>query len=78
MRAFWELSSTRSFGEAIGPIPWDKIVAYGYHRGYDKATIRVLEIVIRELDEVWLKTNIERQRQRQNRTLSRPKVPKSG
>lgn len=65
IRAFWELSSCRDFGSFVGPIPWDKIVMYGERKGLDSAMIEVLEFVIRELDEVYLKDLRELQRQHQ-------------
>lgn len=75
MRAFWELSSTRQFGYAIGPIPWDRIVQYAFHHGLDPAMIRTLEVVIRELDEAWLEWQRSEQRRRTERTRGRkPKV----
>tara|TARA_R110000803_G_scaffold20201_5_gene52227 strand:- start:8613 stop:8924 length:312 start_codon:yes stop_codon:yes gene_type:complete len=52
--AFWELSTTRTFGQVIGPIPWNRIVEYGYHKGLEPDMIGVLELVVRELDECWL------------------------
>jgi hypothetical protein len=64
MRAFSELSSERYFGQAIGPIPWSKIVFYGERRGLDDSMMRVFETVIRELDEAYLSHLREKQNQR--------------
>jgi hypothetical protein len=63
IRAFWELSSCRDFGQFLGPIPWDKIILYGERKGLDEAMIGVLEVVIRELDEVYLRDLREQRRQ---------------
>ena len=68
IRAFWELSSCRDFGQFIGPIPWDKIVLYGERKGLDSDMINVLEVVIRELDEVYLRDLREQRRSEQERS----------
>lgn len=67
IRAFWELSSCRDFGNFLGPIPWDKIILYGERKGLDEAMIGVLELVIRELDEVYLRDLREQRRAEQER-----------
>jgi len=55
MRAFWELSSCRFFGGgAIGPLPWDKCIAYAERKKLDPDMIDVFERVMRELDEAYL------------------------
>lgn len=64
--AFWELSSCRDFGQFVGPIPWDKIVMYGERKGLDAVMIDVLEVVIRELDEVYLHDLREQRRKEQD------------
>ena len=46
LRAFWELSSERQFGQAIGPIPWSKIVMYGERRNLDDSMMGVFERVV--------------------------------
>lgn len=63
IRAFWELSSCRQFGQFIGPIPWHRIVQYGERKGLDGGMIGVLEVVIRELDEVYLRDLRDQRRQ---------------
>lgn len=72
MRAFWELSSCRQFGYAVGPIPWHRIVQYGERAGLDAAMMGVFEHVIRELDESYL----EDQRNRQKRKTEQTRGPK--
>ena len=71
IRAFWELSSERQFGHAIGPIPWSKIVSYGERRKLDDAMMDVFETVVRELDESYLKWQRDRQQRQIEQT--RPK-----
>lgn len=68
IRAFWELSSCRDFGQFVGPIPWDKIILYGERKGLDSDMINVLEVVIRELDEVYLRDLREQRRSEQERS----------
>ncbi len=67
IRAFWELSTCRQFGQSFGPIPWHRILQYGLHKRLDRGMIDVLEVVVRELDEEylrWLRDNQKRQRDR--------------
>lgn len=73
MEAFWELSTTRQFGHAIGPIPWHQIVQYGVHRGLDPVMIRVLERVVRTLDEAWLEWQRDNQKRRTEQTKPKAK-----
>ena len=54
MDAFSELSTTRHFGSAIGPIPWDKIQDYGSRTGLGSGMMRVFTRVIRRLDGAYL------------------------
>lgn len=81
IQAFWELSSCRDFGQFVGPIPWDKIVMYGERKGLDSAMIDVLEVVVRELDEVYLRDLREQRRKEQdqaNRDARRKTRTKGG
>ena len=71
LRAFWELSSERQFGHAIGPIPWSKIVEFGERAGLDYAMGQVFVRVIRELDEAYLEWQRTQQKRRTEQT--RPK-----
>lgn len=68
MRAFWELSSERHFGNVIGPIPNSKVADYGWRHGLNPAMIGVLETVIRELDEHWLEWQRDEQKRRTETT----------
>lgn len=62
LRAFWELSTERMFGQVIGPIPNSRIVQYGERKGLNRAMLGVLEAVIREMDEAWLGWQRDEQR----------------
>ena len=74
VRAFWELSSTRQFGYSTGPIPWHRVVQYGQRIGLDARMIAVFEVVVRELDEVYLEWLRENQRRtEETRSRNRPK-----
>ena len=77
LAAFWELSSCRDFGQFIGPIPWDKIVLYGERKGLDSDMITVLEVVIRELDEVYLSDLREQRRAEQDRSARNSRKQRS-
>jgi len=68
MRAFWELSSCRSFGSgAVGPIPWDKAIDYAERKKLDPGMIEVFEVVMRELDECYLENQRDQQKQRMDK-----------
>jgi hypothetical protein len=77
LRAFADLCSERAFGTAIGPIPWSKIVMYGERKGLDRAMIGVLEVLIREMDEVYLSDLRETQRHKEQDQARKAKRSKS-
>lgn len=53
--AFWELSSDRQIGMAVGPVPWSSIDRWlRRKRVTDAADIQVFIRLIREMDEVYL------------------------
>lgn len=52
--AFWDLSSSRSFGLAAGPISWTVIVDYARAYGLDEVQTDDLIYYVREMDNVWL------------------------
>lgn len=54
LNAFWELSTERSYGDYLGPIPWSKIIFYGDRARLDDTMLLVFSRVIRELDEAFL------------------------
>lgn len=52
--AFWDLSTCRSFGMGIGPIPWRDIVAYARQARLAEDVASVFVYVIRQLDAEYL------------------------
>jgi len=56
IRAFWELSSCRQFGQVVGPIPWHRIVEYARMYHLDEGLTDIFTLVMRELDEAYLKS----------------------
>lgn len=77
MTAFWRLSTERSIGFAMGPIPQSKIVEYAYHIGLEPATMGLLEAVIRSMDEAYISWSSEQQT-RARKANSQPQIPVSG
>lgn len=65
LNAFWDLSSERSFGQVIGPIPWSRAIQFADRAGLDRPMTSVFVRVIRILDGAYL--NWQRQ-QLQRRT----------
>ena len=57
MTAFRDLSSCRSLGMGLGPIPWTAIEAYAYANDLDDYERWELHTVIRHVDGVWLEVN---------------------
>ncbi len=55
MVAFSALSTCRHFGQMVGPIPWDRIIDYGCRKRLNSGMLDVFEVVIRQLDEMYLK-----------------------
>lgn len=65
MEAFWELSTCRSFGNGVGPIPWTAIVQYGYTSELESDTLEIFVAVIRAMDAEYVKwQSAEAERQR--------------
>jgi len=52
--AFWELSSERTYGQYLGPIPWGKIIFYGDRLKLDETMMIVFVRILRALDEAFL------------------------
>ena len=53
LRVFWELSTERQLGMAMGPIPHSKIIEYGSRRGFGPGMMRLLEGAMRAMDRVY-------------------------
>jgi hypothetical protein len=69
--AFWELSTERSYGQYLGPIPWSKIIFYGDRLGLDDTMMVVFTRVLRELDEAFLSDQRENAGRRTEQTKPR-------
>lgn len=54
LKAFWALSTTRQLGMSQGPVPDDKVMAYGEREGLDRENVDLLRTVIRHMDAVYL------------------------
>lgn len=61
IRAFWDLTTERQLGMAMGSIPWSKIDDYGRKSGLDSDTMDLFRVLIRELDNAYLKWASEQQ-----------------
>lgn len=52
--SFWELSTCRSLGWVVGPIPWTAVCEWSRRHGLDDEQAADLEHVIRAMDAVFL------------------------
>lgn len=52
--AFFELSSCRSFGMAVGPIPWTAINQYCRFKEFDKDQEEIAHYLIGRMDSFYL------------------------
>jgi hypothetical protein len=55
LNAFYELSTNRSLGMSIGPIPWTAITEYATYHGLSRLTTDIFHIIIRALDNAYCK-----------------------
>jgi len=61
--AFYQLSSCRQDkGDIPGPIPWTAIVEYADRRGLYNETSLLLEMIIREMDNAYIKWYTRKQK----------------
>lgn len=74
---FWRLSSERSIGFSMGPIPHSKIVEYGYSKGLRDGTLELFETVVRCMDESYIGWATEQQT-KARKAGSQPQIPVSG
>lgn len=51
------LGTTRQQGMALGPIPWDAIIAYADWSGLSRENSHLLVMVINAMDAAFLKWN---------------------
>lgn len=63
LEAFWTLSSCRSIGMGLGPIPWDAVEKYGTILALDADQSDDLEYHIGRLDSAFLSWSAEHQKQ---------------
>ncbi len=54
IKAFWDLSTCRSFGMGIGPIPWTAIKLYSESKQLDLENEECFIYVIRQMDESYI------------------------
>lgn len=54
-RAFWQLSTCRQIGMAVGPIPWQAVNDYALRHGIWDADFEHFEACIEGMDAAYLK-----------------------
>ena len=54
LQAFYDLSTCRSIGQILGPIPWNIVVQYAEHVGLEIDMTDLFIRVIRSLDKAFL------------------------
>lgn len=59
VKAFWDLSTCRSFGLGVGPIPWRDIAAYAREAGLDRDVRAAFVAIIRRMDAAYLERRRE-------------------
>ena len=62
--AFWELSSTRAVGFALGPVPWGAVDSYATRYGFDDEQREDLVYYVRAMDNAYLKYHEPKKRGR--------------
>lgn len=72
--AFWRLSTERSIGFAMGPIPHSKIIGHGYEAGLDSSTMPLFEAVIRHMDSTYVEWSASQQT-KARQANSQPEIP---
>lgn len=65
LRAFWDLSTERQIGAAVGPIPATKIDDYACRKGLDLSMMEAFKTIIRTMDRTYLKW-LEKERERKS------------
>lgn len=77
LTAFWRLSTERSIGFAMGPIPHSKVVEYGYEVGLSTANMGLFEAVIRAMDGAYIAWSSEQQT-KARKANAQPTIPVGG
>lgn len=62
LKSFHDLSTERSIGMGLGPIPWSKIVEYADWYGLEPDVIEAFVDIIRTVDVAYLKYNADEQK----------------
>lgn len=65
--AFWKLHTTRHLGMGMGPIPWDKIVEYGFLHDLDRDMLHAFIAIIMAMDTTYLQWQVEQADRTQGR-----------
>lgn len=60
LHAWSDLSTCRSVGMALGPIPWTVIVQWCEWHGLDRDATRIVMAVVRRLDRDWIEAENSR------------------
>jgi hypothetical protein len=63
LSAFWDLSSCRAVGMAVGPVPWTVMNEFAQVHGYnhDKDEYEAFMYLIQQLDSVYMNFQAEKQ-----------------
>lgn len=64
MKAFYDLSTCRSAGMGIGPIPWNAIIQYAGWYGLDRDVTEAFVDIIREMDSAYIEHTVEEQKRK--------------
>lgn len=70
LRAFWDLSTERAIGMSLGPIPTSRLDSYGHAKGLDSDTMELFRVVIRMLDDTYLKWATDQQKRARENSSS--------
>ena len=60
LRAFSDLSTCRSSGMALGPIPWHRILQYADHKRLNETMTEAFVTIIRGMDTAFLEHHAEK------------------
>ncbi len=67
LKAFYDLSTCRSSGMGVGPIPWSAMIAYAEWYGLDRDVTEAFVDIIREMDSAYIEHTVEEQKSRQHK-----------
>jgi hypothetical protein len=79
LQAFWDLSSCRSIGMSLGPIPWTAAWEYGKEAGLDEELLPAFWYFLRVMDSAYLDwQDQEAKKRREANTPKTGRRPKEG